>query len=99
MLHPELSKSIRESRQSNMADDLQFGLRRSKRLSMMPPPPVMSAPGLRVHPLEVRSHWTSNDQKEQNSLMLGILNRAELRMLQKLPGVGPKTAIKLHTQR
>ena len=62
---------------------------------MGPPRP----PGPRVHPLEVRSHWSARDQEEHNSLILGILNTANIAMLQKLPGIGPKTAIKLHTQR
>ena len=79
-------------------------VRRSKRISMLPPPQPIAmgppaAPGPRVHPLEVRSHWSATDQQEHNSLILGILNTANIGMLQKLPGIGPKTAIKLHTQR
>ena len=79
-------------------------LRRSKRISMLQPPPPQpmgppAPPGPRVHPLEVRSHWSAKDQQEHNGLILGILNTANIGMLQKLPGIGPKTAIKLHTQR
>ena len=71
---------------------------------LQPPPPSQpmgppAAPGPRVHPLEVKGHWSTKDQQEHNGLILGILNTANIGMLQKLPGIGPKTAIKLHTQR
>ena len=88
-------------------EDAAPAVRRSKRISMLQPPPMgppqpmgpPAAPGPRVHPLEVRSHWSAKDQQEHNGLILGILNTANIGMLQKLPGIGPKTAIKLHTQR
>merc|ERR1719322_351716 len=107
MLQPELNQSLLAARQSFSIpnEDTVPLLRRSKRISMLQPPPPPqpmgppAPPGPRVHPLEVRSHWSAKDQQEHNGLILGILNTANIGMLQKLPGIGPKTAIKLHTQR
>ncbi len=93
MVHSELSKSLFGVK----ADEQEAVLRRSKRLSVlqatMPPPPP------RVHPLQTKTAWTVYDQGEHNANILTLLNSGNHTMLEKLPGIGPKTAVKIHTQR
>ena len=88
MLQPELNATL-----SMNKDSSNNCLRRSKRLSVMQPAvPIM-------HALEEKQAWKVRNQIDHNDNMLRLLNNANVGMLQKLPGVGPKTAIILHSQR
>ena len=51
------------------------------------------------HPLQENKAWRVRNQNEHNSNLLTILNTANMGMLQKLPGIGPKSAIIIHSQR
>ncbi len=69
-------------------------LRRSSRLSVVrPPPPPLT------HALEEKSCWRVANQKVHNDKILDIVNTANVKILQTLPGIGPKTAISIHSYR
>merc|ERR1719266_116156 len=51
------------------------------------------------NPLEVKSNWQVFDQEKHNTDILSMLNCANLKMLSKIPAIGPKTAFIIHTHR
>ena len=43
-------------------------------------------------PFEVKDNWKIRNQEKHNARLLGLLNSANLKMLQSIPAIGPKTA-------
>lgn len=43
--------------------------------------------------------WRIENQERHNAKILAIVNTANLRVLQSLPGIGAKTAISIHSFR
>jgi len=50
-------------------------------------------------PLQVTKNWKVSNQDDHNKSLLRLLNTANLKMLQSLPTVGPKTAYLIHSHR
>merc|ERR1719381_130931 len=50
-------------------------------------------------PLQVSKNWKVANQDDHNKSLLRLLNSANLKMLQSLPTVGPKTAYLIHSHR
>ena len=48
---------------------------------------------------QVTKNWKVANQEEHNRSLLRVLNTANLKMLQSLPTVGPKTAYLIHSHR
>ena len=65
-----------------------------KKESFAPPPPQKL-----THALEEKQAWKIENQSAHNKNILGLLNSGNMKILQMLPGVGPKSAIIIHTQR
>ena len=88
MLHPELDQSLREIKSKSV--------RRSIRISNLQ---NENSPKIMTHALEEKKAWKVSNQKAHNQQILNILNSGNLKILQTLPGIGPKTAIGLHSYR
>ena len=52
-----------------------------------------------THFSDERSLWRVDNQRKHNEKVLDILNTASAAMMERLPGIGPKTAISIHTYR
>ena len=50
-------------------------------------------------PFEVKEHWKVKNQDKHNARLLGLLNSANLKVLQAIPAIGPKTAYVLMEHR
>ena len=50
-------------------------------------------------PFDVKHNWKIRNQVKHNSQLLGLLNTANLKMLQAIPAIGPKTAYILYEHR
>ena len=50
-------------------------------------------------PFAVKQNWKVKNQEKHNSRLLGLLNTANLKMLQAIPAIGPKTAYILYEHR
>ena len=50
-------------------------------------------------PFDVKQNWKVRNQERHNTQLLGLLNTANLKMLQAIPAIGPKTAYILYEHR
>ena len=79
--------------------------RRSIRLMESATPKVESryssndAEGQFKQPFAVKQNWKVRNQENHNAQLLGLLNTANLKMLQAIPAIGPKTAYILYEHR
>jgi len=105
MLAPELTKSIRESMVSNKELLGAASRRRSVRIAKNSTSAGPESEGSNSRksdfkqPLQVSKNWKVANQDDHNKSLLRLLNSANLKMLQSLPTVGPKTAYLIHSHR
>ena len=69
--------------------------RRSKRLSTLAQLKAETKPV----PLESTSLWCDADQEHHKDVILNLINTANLKMLQSIPAIGPKTAYLIQSYR
>ena len=50
-------------------------------------------------PFEVKQNWEVKNQEKHNAKVLDLLNTANLKVLQKIPAIGPKTAYSIYEHR
>ena len=73
-------------------------------MEMMPPKVIPRSSsnednGEFKQPFEVKQNWKVRNQERHNTRLLGLLNAANLKMLQAIPAIGPKTAYVLYEHR
>ena len=97
MLAPDLNQSLSEFRKSMLHPVVDSSRRRSVRIAKKD---EKSETTMR-HPLDVKEHWKVDEQKqrEHNEGVLRILNTGNMKILQALPAIGPKSAMMLHSHR